>query len=214
MPAPHHSVFYRLDALPATQPKASKHWRQVLQCFQIQSNLVISNSVNSISAYIEVRLWSGPWVIIKGRESIRFIEHGYIEFPAISSKQRHWKHLQSSFISHVGGHGCRLPGQLVKCDTCHHYQVVNPRPAGDGVTSPRLPLSPAGCCICLRVLQQQPVDFPLSEPDERQRSLMKQLGSVNSSSGLTLVAELEQLIHPSRSTHQATITDYFSARLN
>ena len=28
MPAPHHSVFYRPDALPATQPTASKHWRQ------------------------------------------------------------------------------------------------------------------------------------------------------------------------------------------
>ena len=27
MPAPHRSVFYRLDALPATQPTASKHWR-------------------------------------------------------------------------------------------------------------------------------------------------------------------------------------------
>ena len=27
MPAPHHSVFYRLDALPAAQPTASKHWR-------------------------------------------------------------------------------------------------------------------------------------------------------------------------------------------
>ena len=26
-PAPHHSVFYRPDALPAAQPKASKHWR-------------------------------------------------------------------------------------------------------------------------------------------------------------------------------------------
>ena len=26
-PAPHHSVFYRPDALPATQPIASKHWR-------------------------------------------------------------------------------------------------------------------------------------------------------------------------------------------
>ena len=25
MPAPHHSVFYRPDALPATQPTASKH---------------------------------------------------------------------------------------------------------------------------------------------------------------------------------------------
>ena len=28
MPAPHYSVFYRPDALPATQPTASKHWRQ------------------------------------------------------------------------------------------------------------------------------------------------------------------------------------------
>ena len=27
MPAPHHSVFYRLDAFPAAQPTASKHWR-------------------------------------------------------------------------------------------------------------------------------------------------------------------------------------------
>ena len=26
MPAPHHSVFYRPDALPTTQPTASKHW--------------------------------------------------------------------------------------------------------------------------------------------------------------------------------------------
>jgi len=26
-PVPHHSVFYRLDALPATQPSVSKHWR-------------------------------------------------------------------------------------------------------------------------------------------------------------------------------------------
>jgi len=27
MPTPHHSVFYRPDALPAAQPTASKHWR-------------------------------------------------------------------------------------------------------------------------------------------------------------------------------------------
>ena len=27
MPAPHYSVFYRPDALPATQPTASRHWR-------------------------------------------------------------------------------------------------------------------------------------------------------------------------------------------
>ena len=30
-PALHHSVFYRLDALPAAQPTVSKHWRQILQ---------------------------------------------------------------------------------------------------------------------------------------------------------------------------------------
>jgi len=29
MPAPHHSVVYRPDALPAAQPTASKHWRHV-----------------------------------------------------------------------------------------------------------------------------------------------------------------------------------------
>ena len=28
MPAPHDSVFYRPDALPAAQPTVSKHWRQ------------------------------------------------------------------------------------------------------------------------------------------------------------------------------------------
>ena len=30
-PAPHHSVLYRPDALPAAQPTASKHRRQLLQ---------------------------------------------------------------------------------------------------------------------------------------------------------------------------------------
>ena len=28
-PTPHHSVFYRPDALPATKPTASKHWRHL-----------------------------------------------------------------------------------------------------------------------------------------------------------------------------------------
>ena len=38
MPAPHHSVFYRPDALPATQPTASKHWRHYIHRY-IHSNL-------------------------------------------------------------------------------------------------------------------------------------------------------------------------------
>ena len=29
-PAPHHSVFYRPDALPAAQPTASKHWKHIV----------------------------------------------------------------------------------------------------------------------------------------------------------------------------------------
>jgi len=33
MPAPHHSVFYRPDALPVAQPTASKHWRHVFDVF-------------------------------------------------------------------------------------------------------------------------------------------------------------------------------------
>jgi len=30
MPSPNHSVFYRLYAIPAAQPTASNHWRQLL----------------------------------------------------------------------------------------------------------------------------------------------------------------------------------------
>ena len=37
MPAPHHSVFYRPDALPATQPMASKHWR-IMVCARCHHN--------------------------------------------------------------------------------------------------------------------------------------------------------------------------------
>ena len=36
MPAPHHSVFYMLDALPAAQPTASKHWRQKCSAEQFE----------------------------------------------------------------------------------------------------------------------------------------------------------------------------------
>jgi len=39
-PAPHHSVFYRSDALPAAKPTSSKHWRQ--------SHNLIKNSIFSM----------------------------------------------------------------------------------------------------------------------------------------------------------------------
>ena len=34
-PASHHPVFYRPDALPATQPTASKHWRHINMLYKV-----------------------------------------------------------------------------------------------------------------------------------------------------------------------------------
>ena len=42
-PEPHRSVFYRPDALPATQPTASKHWRHGLNT---QNKSKFSNNVS------------------------------------------------------------------------------------------------------------------------------------------------------------------------
>ena len=39
--APHHSVFYRPDALPAAQPTASKHWRQKHESTQMDILITI-----------------------------------------------------------------------------------------------------------------------------------------------------------------------------
>jgi len=56
MPAPYHSVFFRPDALPATQPTASKHWRQ---------KLTLSSFVQEsiIELCLEVRLTIGGFVL-------------------------------------------------------------------------------------------------------------------------------------------------------
>ena len=40
MPAPHRSVFYRPDALPAAQPTVSKHWRQRSGFTSTNKNLI------------------------------------------------------------------------------------------------------------------------------------------------------------------------------
>jgi len=42
MPAPHHSIFYRPDAIPAAQPTASKHWRHWIN--SVNMNIMITNS--------------------------------------------------------------------------------------------------------------------------------------------------------------------------
>ena len=47
MPAPHHSVFYRPDALPTTQPTASKHRRHIIT--NIDHN--IDNTYQSLAGH-------------------------------------------------------------------------------------------------------------------------------------------------------------------
>ena len=50
MPAPHHSVFYRPDALPAAQPTASKHWRQNFDIHEVIMNIfgrIVSEKVSN-----------------------------------------------------------------------------------------------------------------------------------------------------------------------
>ena len=52
-PAPHHSVFYRPDALPATQPTASKHWRHyIVYCIcNVKANLSVCVPLSFSVAY-------------------------------------------------------------------------------------------------------------------------------------------------------------------
>ena len=46
-PAPHRSVFYRPDALPAAQPTASKHWRHGIQNITIYQISIVQVKKNS-----------------------------------------------------------------------------------------------------------------------------------------------------------------------
>ena len=46
-PAPHHSVFYRPDALPATQPTASKHWR-LFQITEEKTHCMLYHSMSML----------------------------------------------------------------------------------------------------------------------------------------------------------------------
>ena len=56
-PAPHRSVFYRPDALPAAQPTASKHWRQCIHiCLHIKRCFVNTYAYPDVRAYNKMSL--------------------------------------------------------------------------------------------------------------------------------------------------------------
>jgi len=68
-PAPHHSVFYRLDVLPAAQPTVSKHWRRML----------------AIGPKLEVH-----GKLVRERLSLEASMH--------SDRQKNWKHNASGHV--------------------------------------------------------------------------------------------------------------------
>ena len=55
MPVPHHSSFYRLDALPAAQPTVSKHWRQQTWSTIIEINWTAVNQPQNL--HEEKHVW-------------------------------------------------------------------------------------------------------------------------------------------------------------
>ena len=60
MPAPHHSVFYRPDALPAAQPTASKHWRQYIAPPMMMYSPCFCSPVDKQCFCV----WIGPWQLL------------------------------------------------------------------------------------------------------------------------------------------------------
>jgi len=61
-PAPHHFVFYRLDALPAAQPTGSKHWRQQ---HKINTKILKPGSI----AFYDTLLGNGASLFSKEKKS-------------------------------------------------------------------------------------------------------------------------------------------------
>ena len=57
MPAPHCSVFYRLDALPAAQPTVSKHWSKLYGTKKMILHIHKNNSFRVSKCHI----WSKSW---------------------------------------------------------------------------------------------------------------------------------------------------------
>jgi len=63
-PAAHHSVFYRPDALPATQPTESKHWSELLTCICPSWCHCHSLSLASIKSRLVLPFWYQlTWVV-------------------------------------------------------------------------------------------------------------------------------------------------------
>jgi len=65
MPEPHRSVFYRLDALPATQPTASKHWRHATQSNNNKNKHPFNGPFLGLPRWAGTRKVKPIWILLK-----------------------------------------------------------------------------------------------------------------------------------------------------
>jgi len=62
MPAPHHSVFYGPDALPATQRAGSKHWRHLIKETRANCGLTYVHQKLLYTGWRVERIWKCRWI--------------------------------------------------------------------------------------------------------------------------------------------------------
>ena len=94
MPAPHSSVFYRLDALPAAQPTVSKHWRHILLIIPCKVVFPCELSGSPPPPASEENLWM-QWhppdaiaaCVVQSTMSNHWLEHKTLTLPVA------WPHL-------------------------------------------------------------------------------------------------------------------------
>ena len=111
-PAPHHSVFYRPDALPAAQPTASKHWRHFNYINLDQSYMDIyvidTNKVNGINiSFITLKF---IWLVVYRQRCC--------ESPVIVQSM-HITNLPFIFLT-ARLSKCQLPARFLMAGPFHH----------------------------------------------------------------------------------------------
>ena len=91
--APHHSVFYRPDALPVAQPTASKHWRQLTLYNTSAKNHKMRKILDKFSPCLFGRVIK--WLKAVSR-LVRSLESWADDFHPITSFPPHlsWRHLR------------------------------------------------------------------------------------------------------------------------
>ena len=103
-PAPHHSVFYRPDALPATQPTASKHWRQVWASTTTHLITIVIVHYNTIFALV-----TGAQLATKAKSKVPKLSNAADSVGFVDSKENTWvqtdqnvsQHLQCEYLTPV-----------------------------------------------------------------------------------------------------------------